>query len=144
MINPPIKIRKATVRDCLAVRRIAKTPELANPGGETPGIAWFKSLTKNRGVFLVATLKNKIVGFILGEKLQDKGAMIWLIGVKKNMRGKGIGHTLLNAFEATCNKQKRSFFCAYGYAKNPVILKLLKKHGFTQGELYYEFLKLPN
>ncbi|RJO59389.1 N-acetyltransferase [Candidatus Parcubacteria bacterium] len=138
-----LKIRKAKLSDCPAVHRLAKTPGLTNPGGKAPNINWLKLLTKNRGIFLVASLNHKIVGFILGEKLIGIAVMVWLMAVEKNLRGQGIGRALVKAFEKTCLQQGRNLFVAYAYAKNPVIIKMLKKYGFNQGNLFYEFLKLP-
>lgn len=135
-------IRKAANRDVVAVRKIAKVPGLTNPSGEVPRATWFKAQIR-AGIFLVAENNKKVVGFVLGEKLLGTAVMIWMIGVTKAFRGAGIGKALMLAFEKECAKLHRDVFVAYAYAKNPIIVKMLRKYGFSQGQLYYEFIKLP-
>ena len=139
-----VKIRKATMSDVAAIRCIANAPGLTNPGnaGCVPHTEWFKVQVRG-GILLVATRKTKVVGFIMGEKLLGTVVMVWMMGVTEKLRGQGIGKALMNAFHHECTKQGKNIFVAYAYAKNPVIIKLLKKYGFNQGHLYYEFIKLP-
>ncbi len=141
---PEFTIRKAKLSDVAAIRRIANAPGLTNPGnsGGVPHADWFKILVRG-GIFLVAIKDKKVVGFIMGEKLLGTAVMVWMMGVTTKLRGQGIGKMLMNAFHQQCAKQGKDIFVAYGYAKNPVIIKMLKKYGFSQGHLYYEFIKLP-
>ncbi len=55
--------------------------------------------------FIVYTVNDHIVGFIVGSKFSRTEARILLLAVDSNFRRKGIGMALMNNFVEVCNRE---------------------------------------
>ncbi len=106
-----IIIRKATMKDILAVRQVANVPGLKATGDDdAPPARWYVPLIKE--MFYVAEIDGEVVGFLTGEKLRNIG-FLWEIGVFPKFRSHGIGSMLLNKFIDECNKKKLVVNCVW-------------------------------
>ena len=85
-----MKIRKAKLKDCDKVHELCKTKELINPNGKPPKKWWIESFVKENQIFFVAEEKNKIAGFIIGERTTGNVALLQILFVRKNFRRMGI------------------------------------------------------
>lgn len=136
-----MKIRKANLKDCKAVYEMCRIPQLVNPSGEPPKLWWIKSFVKEKQIFFVAQEKERIVGFILGERTCGDIGYLWMLAVKPEFQGKGIGKKLFLIAEEECKRKKLKAILLYGYEKSPRALKLIKSLKYEKGRKYYEFLK---
>lgn len=67
---------------------------------------------------------------------------IGLIGVKPELKGRGIGHQLLHVFEKEAKEQgAKKLSLTTDYHNNEHTLKVYKAWGF---EIYYDFISYPN
>jgi len=133
-----IIIRKANEKDITAVRAIANVPGLQVAGEErAPGEKWFKAFIKEKQMFFVAEIKKEVVGFIIGERTTGNIGYLWEMGVRLDLRSKGIGSLLLKKFIDGCEKRKLRFAIAYGHA-NKKTINFFKKHKFIEGDNYKE------
>jgi ribosomal protein S18 acetylase RimI-like enzyme len=67
---------------------------------------------------------------------------IGLIGVKPELKGKGIGHQLLTIFEEEAKEQgAKKLSLTTDYYNNEHTVKVYKAWGF---EIYYDFISYPN
>ncbi len=136
-----IKIRKAEIKDCRQVYELCRVPGLVNPSGEPPKIWWIESFIKEKQMFYVAETNKDIIGFVIGERTCGNLGYLWMLAIKKEFQGKGLGKKLLKLAERECRRRKLKAIICYGFAKNNRALKLLKKQKYEQGEKYYEFIK---
>lgn len=136
-----MKIRKATEKDIEEVREIANIKELRVTGGKRAAShRWFNAFIKEKQIFFIVQEKKEICGFILGERVTGDLGYLWLIGVKKEFRSKGLGKLLLNKFIKECKKRKLRSIITYG-DYNKKTLNFYKKNNFFSGEKCLE-LKL--
>ena len=136
-----MKIRKANLKDCKEVWEMCKIPQLVNPSGEAPKIWWIESFVKEKQIFFIAEEKKEIVGFILGERTCGQIGYLWMLAVKPEFQGNGIGKKLFLSAEKECKRRKLKAILLYGYEKSPKAIKLIKNLGYEKGRKYYEFLK---
>lgn len=136
-----MKIRKAELRDCKEVYEMCRIPALVNPSGEPPKFWWIESFVKEKQIFFVAEEKKEIVGFVLGERTCGRIGYLWMLAVKPNFQGKGIGNKLFLNAEKECKNRKLRAILLYIYEKSPKALHLSKKFKYEKGKKYYEFIK---
>jgi ribosomal protein S18 acetylase RimI-like enzyme len=134
-------IRPAKINDCDTVYNLCSMPGLVNPDGQPPRMFWIKSFVKEKKLFLVAEKNNEVVGFIAGEKTSGRVMLLWMLGVKKEWQGRGLGKKLLRAAEKQCRQKNIRCIVGYAYAKNKKILNLLDSQKHERGSLYYEYVK---
>src|SRR3989338_514265 len=134
------KIRLAKIKDCVSCHELANTHELLTPNKNPPPLWWFESIVKEKQILILYEEKNKTIGFIMGERLASNNAIIHLISVKKGERNKGVGKSLLAAFENECSKRKLKYILTYGYSKKSTI-NFFQKNGFSKGSPLYELVK---
>lgn len=136
-----MRIQRANLRDCKQVHELCKIPGLLNPSGEPPKIWWIESFVREKQMFFVVEEDKKIIGFILGERTTGNIGYIWMLAVKKNFQGRGIGKELIRKFEEECEKKKIKVIVCYGFEKSNSALSLLKNMNYEIGKKYYEFVK---
>ena len=136
-----MKIRNATLADCIACHKLSATKGLLSPDGSIPPIEWFREQVKNKQILLVAEEKKEIIGYILGDYLPGSATIIHLISVKKEFQNKGVGKKLLKQAEKLSKQHKKMLILLYGYAKSKKTIKFFEKNKYAKGGLYYEFMK---
>ena len=138
-----MEIRKANLEDCRVVYELTKnTPEIVNPSTEPPPLEWIKSFVKEKQIFYVACENNEVIGYIMGERTAGDIGLMWMLTVKKEFRGRGIGKKLLLRAEEECKKRNLKAIVAYGFSESKSVLSILGDHGYHKGNLYYEFVKI--
>ncbi len=135
-----MNIRPATQSDMKRVEEIFSLPELATPTGDYLSAELLSDYLDEK-FFLVAEDSDKVIGALFGERLKNKGIMLWLFAVDSNLQGKGIGNSLLNEFENNMRSEDIEWIMGYAPDKNVQTLKFYKDRGFNIGKTYVEFLK---
>ena len=135
-----MKIRPAIHSDKKRVEELFSLPELATPNGDYLSAELLFDYLDEK-FFLVAEDSDKIVGALFGERLRNKGIMLWLFAVDSKLQGKGIGNSLLNEFENNMRSEDIEWIMGYAPDKNVQTLQFYKNRGFNIGKTYVEFLK---
>ena len=119
-------IRKFEPTDMFSVIKLASDtlPERYNPSLFT----YFYE-TYSRG-FIVAESAHKIIGFIIGVKINQNLAKILMISVSEQHRKKNIGISLLNKLLLELKKEKISTIQLEVRTDNQKAIKFYKKNGF--------------
>jgi ribosomal protein S18 acetylase RimI-like enzyme len=101
-------------------------------------IEYFSKKRKNRKI-LVARVKNKVVGFLIGgiEKShlyckENKIGVIHRAYIKENFRRKGIGKLLVEELLNWFGKRKIKFFEVEVDSRNKIGIRAYKKYGFFE------------
>jgi len=90
--------------------------------------------------FLVAEYEGEVVGTLLAEQVRGPGALIWMIAVKGELRGKGIGRILQIDHERRCKQKQIMSITAYA-DNDESVLNFYKKSGFASGVTCVEVKK---
>jgi len=90
--------------------------------------------------FIVAKFSSKLVGFIMGKKL-DRQARILLLGVLPQYQGRGIGTTLLSHFEKEVANLNISRIFLEVRISNVKAIRFYQLHGFTKSGYISAFYK---
>lgn len=130
-----MRVRRATPRDFKELYKIGKsTPEFkVSDDGEFMLPEDFKFAIKNKqGIFLVAEISNKIVGFAYAvREAPTYGALVYVV-VIPNYRKRGIASNLI----ARCENhlKKCGVKSIYGLISNPTARKVIKNLGYKRGK----------
>ena len=135
------KIRPAARKDLSACEKLGKIREFRMPTGNYFKIPYLKYYL-NKNLFLVAEKNNSIIGLLIAEPIQAKGALLWFFTVKKSDRGKGIGKKLIKEFERNCGKLGIEWIILHAPLENKLTGKFYKKAGYAKGKNLVEFEKL--
>lgn len=136
-----MNIAGATENDLNSCEELSKIKEFEFPSGGTPTVDFFKRYI-DPTFFLVARKNDEVVGFILGEELKNKVAMVWYLTVKDSFRGKGIGSNLVLEFEKRSKEKGIEWLILYAPTFTENSVNFYKKHGFNRGKSFYEMNKL--
>ena len=89
--------------------------------------------------FLVAKKLQKIIGFIIGIKIDSKTAKILMLSVHKNYRKQGIGSFLTSRLlDEMLSQDIRDVTLEVGI-KNTIAINFYKKHGFKLTDTVSKF-----
>lgn len=135
-----VKIRKATMKDINEVQKMSGADELKNPDGKPQKKWWFEAFIKEKQFFYVAQADSNLVGFIVAERTVGDCILIQDIFIKKDFRGKGVGHLLINTLEREAKKKKVRAFYAYSDVKKETV-NFYKKLKYEPSHLVQEVLK---
>jgi len=80
--------------------------------------------------FIIAEKNHKIVGFIIGVKLNQELTKILMLSVDELFRKQNVGSALLNRFFEVILKEKIKFVELEVRCYNQKAIKFYKKHGF--------------
>ncbi|MEM0158640.1 MAG: ribosomal protein S18-alanine N-acetyltransferase, partial [Thermoplasmataceae archaeon] len=80
--------------------------------------------------FRVYVLWNRVVGFIVGSKVNSEEARVLLLAVDENYRGMGIGRTLIEEFIQLCLKENIISVRLEVRTDNERAISFYKKLGF--------------
>jgi ribosomal protein S18 acetylase RimI-like enzyme len=133
-------IRSAKLADLHSCETLLDSPEFITADGEKWTARWLSNYVDDN-FFQVAECNNKIIGCIVGEKLKYNGAVVWLLGIDSNMRGRGIGSNLLKKFEIRAKKIGCEWIIIYADLHNEKTLEFYKKNLYCDGSKYVECLK---
>ena len=89
--------------------------------------------------FIVAEKKPKIIGFLIGVKINLEYAKILMLAVSKFYRKKNIGTKLLNQFLEVSSIENLNRIELEVRTKNNIAIKFYQKHGFKIKEKQNEF-----
>ncbi len=88
------------------------------------------------GIFFVAEEDGEVVGFVIGEFCLAEKVWLESIVVRKDLRGKGIGKLLFNAFKNHC---KEKGYNALYLSSDPSAEKFYESIGMNKGKQFTEF-----
>lgn len=133
-------VRPAKLPDCPAVQRLGCVPEIAIAPNYYLPLQYYRRVIRGKHIFLVAEVKEKIVGFCIGEKLVS-GILGQYIVVAKPYRKHGIARALLEKMEQAAKKRGAYYMLGYAVTDSPGINKLLKEFGYQSSHLTREWSK---
>ncbi len=134
-----ITIRPAKEKDIPQVMRLLRTTDFIDQKTQYNSDEYFIKSCDD-GVFFVAECDEKIIGMIHGEMLMCNGCVIWYFVVDENLRGRGIGRQLFNAFETECKSRGASWLFGSGDI-NWNTMNFYKRNNCKFGDAYIEFCK---
>lgn len=136
-------IREANIEDLYIINDICQsTQALKSVNDDNNYISWLSKHIESNSLFYVYETNNKIIGFILGEKMIGNGLLIWMSGVYEEYINKGIGVRLYNHIEKIAKESGLKWLIVYGYLDNDIVHKILMKKGYnTNHNLYKEYFK---
>jgi ribosomal-protein-alanine N-acetyltransferase len=128
-------IRAFEPRDMFAVIKIASDtlPERYNPS-----LFNYFYETYPQG-FMVAEFGKKIIGFVVGVKINNETAKILMLSVSESYRKKQIGTKLLDEFLKKIKKEKIQSIELEVRTRNEKAIKFYEKHGFEIIEKLTDF-----
>ncbi len=136
-----VEIRTAKAEDCKRCAELSKIEELRPAGSDFISEEYFHIFVDEDEMFLVAEDEGKIVGYILGEPMKGSIAHLGLLTVKSNLRGKGIGRELVEAFRRKCDEKGLNFILLYAPTFNKRTLDFYRRCGFKEGKEHLQFLE---
>jgi ribosomal-protein-alanine acetyltransferase len=130
-----LKIRKFKPTDMFSVIKLASDTltERYNPNL----FNYFYETLPNG--FIVAEMAHKIIGFLVGVKLNSEKAKILMISVLENYRKQNIGSQLLTKFLKEMEIEKVKFLELEVRTDNKKAIEFYKKHGFSTKQKITEF-----
>ncbi len=135
------KVENATMKDCTEMYRLSFVSGLANPEGRPPPQSWTESFVREKKYAFIIKDKGRVIGYLLGERTCGGVGLVWMLGVEKSYRNKGLGSKLLRHTARQMKKDGAHVVIAYGYTGNPAVKHLLKKLKFHAGNEYIEYVK---
>ncbi len=135
-----ITIRSANISDCAACQRLGRIPEIQIAPKFYLPLQYYQRVVRGGHIFFVAKINERIVGFIIGEKIVS-GILAQYLVVTRSFRGRGIGHRLLTALEGEARKRKAFYLLGYAELNSPAINRLFKGFGYTSSHVTREWSK---
>ena len=133
-------IRQARRSDCPACQRLGRVPEIAIAPKWYLPLAYYQAVVRGKHIFLVTFINNKIIGFIIAEKIVA-GYLSQYVVVSKTYRHRGIGRALLEAMEKEAQRRGAYFLLAYAVTNNVYIQKLHRQLGWRSSHVTREWTK---
>ncbi len=102
-----------------------------------------KSIKSRKRIFLVAMIKNNVVGYVNGyiydkeDVYIKKVAYLDQISVDKNYKQKGIGTKLIDEFTNKVKKKGAEYIKLNAFEDNEPAIKLYGKKGFDKYSIFY-------
>ena len=130
-----LKIRQVQPQDIFSVVKIAHEtlPEQYSPNLFN---TFFETFPKG---FLIAQKYQKIVGFLVGIKIDESIAKILMLAVSKNYTQKGIGSALIKNFIIKMQSSNIKIINLEVRTNNKNAIDFYKKHGFEIKEKIKRF-----
>jgi ribosomal protein S18 acetylase RimI-like enzyme len=135
-------IRDATKKDCKACEQLSRIDELKAADGSHISEKYFLSFVDQDKMFFIAEENKKVAGYILGEPLKGKVALLGMLTVDERERGKGIGKKLVARFRERCMEKKIEAIFFYAPAFNKSTIAFYEKQGFKKGHEHIAFLEV--
>lgn len=130
-----LKIRQVEPQDIFSVAKIAheSLPEQYSPNLFN---TFYETFPKG---FLIAQKYQKIVGFLVGIKIDESNAKILMLAISKEYRRQGIGSALINKFLKEMYSNKIKIINLEVRTNNKIAIDFYKKFGFKIDEKIKEF-----
>jgi len=136
-----VRIRLAKIEDCKNCSELSRIEELRPAGSDFISEEYFRGFVDEDEMFFVAEKEREIVGYILGEPMKGNLAHLGLLTVNSNLRGRGIGKKLVEAFREKCDEKKLSYLLLYAPKFNENTLEFYRRCGFKEGKEHIQFLE---
>ena len=138
-----IIIQAAKPSDFKAVQAVQLTGgEILLTNEDVIEIADMEMQAKNpNGIFGVAKVDEKVIGFIYGEKLAARWALSSYFVVLPEYRGTSAAHDLGEWFIAQCKARGAKYIVCYVDKDNKKLINFYQHFGFNVGETYVEMIK---
>jgi ribosomal protein S18 acetylase RimI-like enzyme len=134
-----IKVRPGVLGDCEACAQLSRIEELDSPGIDYAPAEFFAAHIDDDEMFLVAEVKSKVIGYIVGQPMKGDWAYISLLTVNPEMRGQGIGKMLIGAILDRCVARGFSYVTLFAPKFNKRTLGFYRSRGFTEGKDHVHF-----
>lgn len=94
------------------------------------------------GLSYVAELEGEVVGFLMGRILERRytpyvGAWVEILGIRPNLKRRGIGQLLLQAFTEGCKEKGVQDIHAAASIRDHEVKPFLEASGFREGEIVH-------
>lgn len=94
------------------------------------------------GLSYVAEMDDRVVGFLMGRLLERRyapyvGAWVEILGVEPDLKRRGIGRRLLEAFLEGCREKGIQDVHAVASVRDAEVKPFLEAFGFKEGELVH-------
>ena len=99
-----IIIRLANREDCQKCEELSRIKELRTAGGGYIPESYFQEFIEGKGMFMVAELNNKIVGYVVCDTLTGPIGYVSLLTVDIKHRNDGIGTKLISTLFKKCKE----------------------------------------
>lgn len=132
-----IVLRPAQKKDSAAIQDLMVNEKQILSGNEVWAKESIKTYIENGFVF-VAEQDDHVVGFVIGERLLDGGALVQLRIVEPDLRGQGIGVMLSDYFEQALYDMGITWMLSYA---RPDVAAFHKKRGASLCPGYTEVYK---
>jgi|SRR3989338_8101382 len=131
-------VRKAKKSEVEEIKKIIDSSEEMDTMSETFPKAYYERIIE-KGILLIAEENKKIVGVCFGTfNAKEKWADLLGLTVLPKFRNKGLGSSLVKAFEEFVKKKKLKTIDLYADKKQ---LLLFRKLGYKEGRAYTAFRK---
>ena len=95
-------------------------------------------LGRHNVVQMVARLRDRPVGFLIGFELKPRVFFLWFVGVLSEFRRQGVGSQLLEALESWCHENDYESVRCECYNQQRAMLQYLVQAGFDIVGLRYD------
>ena len=101
-------------------------------------------IMSSNNLVIIAEIKNKIIGYLIGEYNSNNNFHILSFGISEKYRSKGIGRKIINYIEN--NKKSCNNITLYVHDLNEKGINFYKKNGFNNTKYIKDYYKgaLPN
>ena len=135
-------IRKTIVDDLNTICEIGNQDGLTSGSSGYDYYDWYVELLQEEKCFFYTYLiNNNPVGFVLGEELLTKGALLWCVGVLPEYKNKGIGVRLFKYFETEVKNRGLNWIYTEGFVDTIKVDKMDKLGFHTSGMKYRTYFK---
>lgn len=134
-------IRNATIKDLSKCEELSEMPELLWVWWWHYDIDFLKNYISNDWYFLVWEQWQKIIWYLLWEKLKSQWSIIWSLWIDEKYRWKWFWTQLLKQFEKTVKINWWKWIYLVARANKEKLKQFYKKNGFTAWETNIEYAK---
>jgi ribosomal protein S18 acetylase RimI-like enzyme len=136
-----LKIRSAKIEDCKKCSELSRIKELEITNNKYISEDYFRCFIDDDDMFFVAEENKEILGYLLGEPLKGKLALLGLLTVNKKHRNKGIGKKLIKEFKKRCDKKGLNYLVLYAPKFNKNTQEFYKRNNFKKEKDLIQFVE---
>lgn len=133
-----MQIRRAKNFEIKEVKKLVDSIEQMDVIPETFPEKYYRRILK-KGILLVAVESKKVIGVCFGTyNIAEKWADLLCLCVRINYRKKGVGNSLIKAFEKIVKEKKLKSIDLFA---DKTQIQIFKKAGYKRGRTYIAFRK---